>query len=480
MTVDAAQVTAIRKQIQGNIVEPYRLPYVRHLVLRVVDASAARDAVGTLLRLPSGEGGITTAEASHPESVTGPFVNVGFTFLGLRALGVASTFLDPFPPEFREGMVARAGRLGDVGRSAPQYWDTGLRSANAVHLIVSVHGKDAGDIQTATDAVLAAVGRSCSRTATYDGEALVQTAPGAYATYTFASEAGRGPGAYTTGRGEHFGFRDGISQPQFAGFEAVGRPPVPANRRSPLGVVLLGHPNGTPVGVPVPPYPLGHRGTFAAFRKLGQDVAGFRHFVHAKAASLGVAEDLLKAKMCGRWPDGSPLAVDAENFDFSDDQDGALCPVGSHIRRAYPRNAHIVQRPSNHARRLVRRGMPFGSWLTEAEEGDKVKADPRTRGLLGMFLCASLSSQFEATQFDWLNLGLQDPTITSTHDPLVGANDCEHSRFTFSTRVPSSEEEGTWHTMRGLPRFVETLGGAYLFIPSMAALGWLARAGWQD
>lgn len=80
-------------------------------------------------------------------------------------------------------------------------------------------------------------------------------------------------------------------------------------------------------------------------------------------------------------------------------------------------------------------------------------------------LCASLSTQFEAMQYDWLNLGLQDPTITSTSDP-VGANHPPTSSFTFSTAA------GQACTVRELPRFAETVGGAYCFVPSMAALGW--------
>ena len=476
MTVDEARVTAIRTQIQGNIVEPYRLPYVRHLVLRVIDAGAARRALAMLLRQPPTEGGITTAEASHPARVTGPFVNIGFTYLGLRALAVPSRFLEPFPTEFRQGMVARAARLGDVGTSGPEHWDVGMRSPDDVHMMVTLHGESSDTLGGVTDTVLSTVGRSCSTTATYDGEALVAAGPGAYTTYTEATVEARGADAYTHRRGEHFGFRDGLAQPQFAGFEADGKEPVPESRCSPLGVVVLGHPSGTPINAEVPPYPLGYQGSFAAFRMLGQDVAGFRKFVRQKAAAHGVGEELLKAKMCGRWPDGTPLARDAkeiDDFDFTDDQDGAVCPVGSHIRRANPRNAHIVQRPSNAARRLVRRGMPFGPWLNEADADDPEKADPRRRGLLGMFLCASLSSQFEATQFDWLNLGLQDPSITSTHDPIVGANDREHSRFTFCSGTDQ------WHTVRDLPRFVETLGGAYLFLPSMQALDWLVEAAWQ-
>ena len=49
--------------------------------------------------------------------------------------------------------------------------------------------------------------------------------------------------------------------------------------------------------------------------------------------------------------------------------------------------------------------------------------DEPERGLLGNFIGASLGAQFEAMSCDWLNLGLQDPRITGSNDPISGAND---------------------------------------------------------
>ena len=483
MSVDAAAVDAFRQEIQGNVVEPYKLAHVRHLVMRVTHPEQARRALAAMLDPFSERPSITSAAASHPEEATGPFVNVGFSFLGLKALGVPNQYSRLFPPEFQAGMVARAGLLGDVDASAPEHWVDGLQSPAVVHVMFTVYGRSAEEVAEAADQVLDGGRRGFAESAHFDGEALVQTGPGQFAPFSEAPPDVYGASAYTRHRGEHFGFRDGLSQPRFAGFR--GDRPAPGDPREPLGVVLLGHPTLQPIAVPVPPYPLGHNGAFNAFRVLAQDVAGFRRYVAQVAKEQGIAEELLRAKMCGRWPNGIPLEladsadiadkVLAENngrapnaFDFSDDQDGAVCPVGSHIRRTNPRAAHIVQRPANRARRLVRRGMPFGPWLKQGHEHEQ---QPRERGLLGSFLCASLSTQFESMQFDWINLGLLDPSITGRHDPLVGANDPASSTFTFHAG-------DQWRTVRGLPRFVETMGGAYFFIPSMEALVWLGSAGW--
>src|SRR5690242_2628793 len=50
------------------------------------------------------------------------WVSIAFTWQGLRALGVDDQSLATFPEEFRQGMVARAGMLGDTGRNSPDQW----------------------------------------------------------------------------------------------------------------------------------------------------------------------------------------------------------------------------------------------------------------------------------------------------------------------------------------------------------------------
>lgn len=450
-------IAALRADTQGNVLEAYGQDYgyVHHLVVTVGDAAEARTALRSMVDHAPGPVKIASGADS-----TGPFVNLGITWLGLEALGVPSSSLRTFPPEFRAGMVARAARLGDIGPSGPDFWVGGLGAPAIVHLIFTVHATSREAVRDKSDQVLAAgQAGAWRRLSCFEGHALLHPD--------------------SNKRVEHFGFRDGLSQPRF---EGIGRrPPAPTEPIEPLGVVLLGHPTSTPhVAVRVPePSPLGHQGSFSAFRVLGQDVAAFRDFVARTAAERGLSTELVMAKLCGRWPNGVPLAVartaeDAEaylasgralnDFDLSDDQDGRLCPVGSHVRRANPRRAHIVQRPANRTRRLVRRGMPFGDWL----ESDAPPDGPRRRGLLGNFLCASLSTQFEAMQYDWINLGLQDPGITGTNDPLVGTNDPRTSSFTFWTL------EHQWLTLTGISSFTETMGGAYCFVPSMPALRWIA------
>jgi hypothetical protein len=252
--------------------------------------------------------------------------------------------------------------------------------------------------------------------------------------------------------------------------------------------------------LPKPPE-LGFNGAFNAFRVLEQDVVAFEAFLDDAAHRLldsalcaellparwsnhqpGAPEcfaamrEVVAAKLMGRWRNGVPLALSPRDpdpypkvsdsaFDYRDDDIGAGCPLGSHTRRANPRNSKIVQRLANHTRRLVRRGLPFGPRF------DPDKPDTEKRGLLGNFICADLAAQFEAVQYDWINLGLQDPRITGSNDPVLGANQADASWFDIISAA------GETVRLHGIPRFIQTRGSAYTFFPSMSALRWIAALG---
>ncbi|MBY0568785.1 MAG: hypothetical protein K2P70_15825 [Hyphomonadaceae bacterium] len=460
--------------LQGNILRGYHKPFVRHLVLSVDAPTAARrwlaDATsGDASKAPQ----ITNAE---PWDERPPFcVNIGITHAGLAALGVARASLNSFPHEFVAGMAARNVVIGDTGPSDPSQWHETWRRREDVHLMISVYADDANDRLAIADRILGARGAFRLRAA-LDGEAF-------------------------KGDLVHFGYRDSIAQPQFYGVHD------PDDRRDDqpfveVGAMLLGH--ATPIEglrwqVPQPNV-LGLNGSFNAFRVLEQQVEEFEDFLTACAdklmkdplgeqllppgdeaqweppmTRLAALREMVAAKMLGRWRNGVPLALSPtspsptppignaglNNYGYSTDPDGQRCPIGSHMRRSNPRDARTVQRNTNHTRRLVRRGMPYGPHYDPAHP---VKAE---RGLLGSFMCASLTGQFEAIQYDWTNLGLQDPRITGANDPILGNNDPRFSRFSF----PVGDNVVTF---RGFSSFVHTKGGAYFFQPSMSAIRHLA------
>ncbi|MGH9280288.1 MAG: Dyp-type peroxidase [Acidimicrobiales bacterium] len=456
------------RTLQGNILRSYggAFPVVRYLVLAVRDAHVARAALGSMVDGNRATPEVTAADPNPKDAGMDWCLNVGLTFRGLEAIGLPEASLETFPPEFREGMVARAARLGDVGDSAPGRWIPGLADADQVHLLVSLHARRDHDLDRLTREVL-----YLGRGRAFD---LVTSDP----------IDGRHMTDKDGGHIVHFGYRDGISQPKF---EVIHPEPgvVPAQAGfTPLGAVLLGHPVealGMTWRVPQPDV-LGRNGSFTAFRVLQQDVPAFEAFLETEAEAHGCGVEEVAAKICGRWRNGVPLTEAATEEDAEklagqtintfgyrrNDAAGDCCPLGSHIRRTNPRDANIVQRGSNALRTIVRRGVPYGGMYDPDHPGSA--AEPR--GLLGSFLCASLAAQFEAMQCDWVNLGLLDPRITGTNDPLVGANDGRTTAFHWTTsdhkRVVSP----------AVPRFVHTRGGAYAFIASMPALRWIAAGSW--
>ena len=466
----AVSATVNLADVQGNILRGYRKARVRHLVVCVTDARRGRAWIAAASARDATAGPRITdgGDWSHPPDTC---FNVGVTSAGMRALGVPDAIVRTFPAPWQEGMAARAPIIGDWGDSDPAHWHARFRDPGSMHVIVSLHAD--------TEALLDEIERAAM--ALPGGDAL--------------RVIGRDEGRRFEDGAVHFGYRDSIGQPRFEGITHPGK--YDDQPRAPLGTVLLGY--GTDMqelrwSLPDPAV-LGFNGAFSAYRVLEQDVVGFEAFLDRAAEEVlrsPAAEELLPpgseahvggvgatrhaamrevvaAKLMGRWRNGTPLAVSpaqplsrppTNDFDYVDDPQGMKCPYGSHIRRGNPRGGKIVQRVSNHTRRVVRRGFPYGPPY------DPSRPDTIERGLLGNFLCANLEAQFEAVMYDWLNLGLLDPRLLASSDPVVGANDQTTSRFALPTR------QGTV-VLRGIPRFVRTRGGAYTFLPGMTALRWI-------
>jgi deferrochelatase/peroxidase EfeB len=273
-----------------------------------------------------------------------------------------------------------------------------------------------------------------------------------------------------TKRTEHFGFRDGIEQPAIVGTENIERLVPPDKEWVATGAFLLGYPSQwDQYSYPLPkPEILGINGSFGAFRVLQQDVDGFNQYTEKMAEKLTMEQDQLRAKMFGRWPKGGALAKHdtdpgggehKEYFNYNDDPRGIKCPVGAHIRRANPRTVNASAKDGGQVaskRRIIRRGIPYGA------------KDSAEKGLLGLFICASLEDQFEFLMRDWLNKGGFDSQLPlSARDPVVGANNGRDSQF----QVPFDDGK---KVAVELPAFITTRAGLYCFYPGMSALRYMA------
>lgn len=270
-------------------------------------------------------------------------------------------------------------------------------------------------------------------------------------------------GSRLPGLREHFGFRDGLSQPTVVGWDANGDVWP--------GEFIFGYPRvdgGPPtVGAFGPDADLlTHGGSLLSFRRLAQDVEAFQAFCSQQTGQLsgqlpGLDADRLAALIVGRWPSGAPvdasstggdpgLPINPNDFTFVDDGDGIHCPLGAHIRKVNPRKG---KRDVTVVPRILRRGIPFGRPLPTSDE----------RGLLFVAYQTSLVDQFRRLVASWMN----DPTLPSGdqsgQDLVVGQGN--------SRRLYLRRADGEIVTViAGANRWVTATGGSYLFAPSRRGL----------
>ena len=437
--------------IQGFVVRGYLMPFASYLFLHVRDAAAVRMWVREVL---------DEVQTAAPWSVKPEAgVNVAFSYAGLRALGLPDASLSGFPEDFREGMAARAAPLGDTGGSAPERWEPGWLEPG-VHAMVMISAQ--------TREALAAHDARIRETAVAGGWTVV------------LDQAG----AALPDRREHFGYADGFAQPSI---EGAGIPALPGQgapgkrgwRPVRAGEFVLGYPDEQGV-LPAQPTPdqLAVNGSYLVYRKLHQDVAAFRRQLSASAARFPGGEELLAAKLVGRWRDGTPLAVSPDrpdpavvadeqrnnDFSYADDAGGRRCPVGSHVRRANPRESMPFHGKLVNRHRIVRRGIPYGSPLPPGADDDG--AD---RGVAFMCLQASIARQFEFIQSQWLGDG-NAFRLGDDQDVLLGPQD---HPGTHKMTVPG--EPPFFHGP--LDRLVTVRGGEYFFCPGVNGLRHLAALG---
>jgi hypothetical protein len=109
-------------------------------------------------------------------------------------------------------------------------------------------------------------------------------------------------------------------------------------------------------------------------------------------------------------------------------------------------------------------------------------------GLIGYFINASLTNQFEFLTSQWNQLATfvksaTDPNGTcagnavfniSGQDVFLGVNDPSSSSLTLAACGANGAANTT---VTGFPRLVTTRGGAYVFLPSITGLRYLAALG---
>ncbi len=486
-----------RKALSGGLLGAF----VYELIRQFAPAQAApKDGVvrPPVLRSEAVETGLKR-DGDQVEKQWDPVpINFAFTFPGLKALQLSEPTLASFPEAFRQGMAARAERLGDVGPSAPENWE-GVLGLDCVHgYFTGGYLADSEDQPLSEDfrrRLRDDVSAFNDSTGTNGWGEMLRTILTLLCLplgiEILHIELGEDPYEVDKNgqvvrppyRMEHFGFRDGISQP-FVDMSLKDPLPgggTPSRNRTwtPVahGEIYLSErdEDGNEHDLPVHPS-LREGSTFLVFRKLEQDVAAFRAFLGRQRPGDRAAQDKLAAQFVGRWPNGTPLTVapdaprdlgrdpDGLLNDFryaADDPKGLRCPLGAHIRRSNPRDIGGTNDVRRH--RILRRGMAYGGSLLPMDS----PGDGRKRGLLFIAANSRLDLQFEVIQADWINKGEILGQAGLNRCPLTGAN--------LGRPTDSFLESGAVSPVTGLPPFVITRGGDYFFAPGVKAMREIAQ-----
>ena len=495
-------------QIQGNSIGGFNKDFQSNLFLKFTSDAAGRawikeisqevtaSSSANVLQFNNQFSALRAQRVNRPEElISAVWVNLALSFHGLTALNLKAADLAAFPQAFRDGMAQRKAELGDAGASDPSHWVAPFNEPSDVHAVLIIAADHRHALHRKVESIT-------GTTAFKAGVLILRDQPGR----TRPDLPGH----------EHFGFKDGISQPGIRGVDPPDDPIGNPNQGHPgqdllwPGEFVIGYATQIPAadpGVdgpnpnPGPDSPANPtwtvNGSYLVFRRLRQDVAGFERHVSQLAETLGWSTDLTGAKLVGRYKSGAPIeqrkfqpgpytppSTDPgdpnhgnpalgnnnelnNNFEFGADPQGAFCPLAGHIRKAYPRDEVTPAGPENsesstQKRRLLRRGIPYGQPF-DAHDPASAGVD---RGLLFFCYQNDIEEHFEFVQKNWVNnpnfppnpLVLPPLRGAPGQDPII-AQSASGAMLVDPAKAPVD-----------VHHFVTTTGGEYFFSPSIKAL----------
>ncbi|MFE9422590.1 Dyp-type peroxidase [Kitasatospora sp. NPDC006697] len=475
------------EDIQGDVLAGFKKDQMVLLLLTFEDPLRARGwlrritpRIATTRQVAAFNAAFSAARnrsGGDPSGLKATWMGISFTYSGLEKL-IGKKLYEPVDDTrssksaFQQGPVARAELLGDRGDSGPSHWLFGNnKTEEQIHAVLTLASDTLADLQ-------GAVTEQRELAAQY-GVSIV-----------FQQNAATLEG---TRRGkEHFGFKDGVSEPGVIDFDEPD--PLqpewvkdhPGTRLIPAGEFVVGLPTVEEKAEELPRWAV--NGSFQVIRRLAQDVPGWWAQVarqlpvlkEAKAVPPDATIEWLAARLVGRWRSGTPVATcphadqpfntvaaNDNRISYLNDPEGHTTPLFSHLRKTNPRDglldpeppSPVPERPFMDRRRIIRRGSPYGAPFDPASEGPGGPDAPR--GLLFICYQRELSRQFEFIQGSWID----NPDFPRGREPKPGPD----GMVGFDGTV-EWEHEGGDPVPLGFQRFVRTEGAVYAFMPSITML----------
>lgn len=434
------------RHLQGNILKGHGRDNTVHLFVRF--DLTKRNEVKTWLKDLASEKITSCKEQLRQRELFkrngtpgGLFAGVYLTAKGYEFLGLP---LGPFTdPSFKAGMKNAA--LADPPVAA---WETGFQQE--IHAMILLAHDELTALGEATHTV---------------AEELKDLSVTIDLEYGSAIRNSNGDGL------EHFGYVDGISQPLFLKDEVDAHKAANLALRfdpaAELDLVLVDDPHTAAEDA---------FGSYFVFRKLEQNVRGFKRAEEDVADTLGlVGEDKERAgaMIVGRFEDGTPVTLSPSdhmiasgimnNFDYKEKvdgvngDDGSRCPFHGHIRKSNPRRDNADKQHI-----MARRGITYGLRnVSTTIEQTFVQMPKAGVGLLFMSFQKSIVNQFEFIQKTWAN-SPSFPVANTGMDPIIG-----QGQPASNGRYAKVYNDKTTLTAVPFQQFVTLKGGEYFFAPSI-------------
>lgn len=455
--IDQPDTRHFLSALQANILKGHGRHHVALLFLEITEVSQARTFLHHYNVTDSATQFRETKRFKETGEPGGLVQLVFISHAGLVKLGKAAAFKhkDGTPlDEFFEGGMAADTEVLD--QQTTDSWQAALRTPADVLLLLAHDDED--DLARMTFSKVKALEKEGS------GFNVLLTQEGR----AYFNEADEGI--------EHFGYVDGRSQPLMTtsdlAHEKGSKERFVYDPESPLEQFMFKDPLAPDRGL----------ASLFVFRKLEQDVAGFKHaeaLLQNRIRPVPEDKEIAGARVVGRFENGVPVTMSpapeaapvTNDFDYSQDEAGQRCPFQGHIRKTNPRGSSPGKQPFDKSVQMARRGIPYGRRMQDPDTAEFVDKPNDGVGLLFMSYQASIARQFRFMQVQWANdrkfPKLDEADAPVGIDPIIG-----------QPKAANAVLAKTDHVWPGIPTpppsdfngFVHLKGGEYFYTPSPQGL----------